>query len=322
MKQQSGVRPPVHLVIIMLFLVYTSWGTLYIANKLSLEIAGPFLVCGLRNSLAGLLTLAVCHLRKKFWKTPSLKDVRNHALLGLLLILMSSGFMTVGQTQVASGITAVIMGSTPIFMLVAAWLFAGEQAPMLTQCIGLCTGACAIVYLSWSEQSAGTCTVWGVVFLFGAIAGWVSGSLIMKKSNIAKDMPMMESTGLLLLLGGLECLVMASVLGEFSTIQPQNLRADTILAFSWMVIGGSFLAYACYIWLLVNVSVSLAVSYEYVCPVIGIILGCFIGGETVRTDMIAACAVSISSVFLVVRHRHSFKSYIRHYLVHKTVSSH
>ena len=321
MKQQFGVRPPVHLVIIMLFLVYASWGSVYIGNKLSLEIAGPFLVCGLRNGLAGLLTLAVCYLRKKSWKTPSLKDVRNHALIGSMLVLMSSGFLTLGQTQVASGVAAVIMGSTPIVMLVAAWLFAGDEVPTRTQCIGMCTGACAIVYLSWSEQSAGTGTVLGVLILLGAIAGWVSGSLIMKTANIAKDMPMMESTGLLLLMGGLESLVVASLFGEFSTIQPQNLRPDTILAFSWMVIGGSFLAYACYIWLLVNVNVSLAVSYEYVCPVIGILLGCFIGGEKVSADMIAACAVSISSVFLVVRHRHSFKSYIRHYLVHKSVSS-
>lgn len=314
-------RPPLHLVITMLLLVYASWGSIYIGNKLSLEIAGPFLVCGLRNVLAGLLTLGVCCLRKGMWKTPSLKDVWNHSIIGVMLVLMSGGFLVLGQTQVSSGVAAVIMGSTPIFMLVAAWLFAGEPAPTRIQCLGMCTGASAIIYLSWSEQSAGTGTIAGVLILLGAIAGWVAGSLITKSRNIAGNLSLMESTGLLLLMGGLESLVLGLLVGEAGSIQPQNLRFDTILAFSWMVVGGSFLAYVCYLWLLNNVSVSLAVSYEYVVPVIGICLGCFIGGETVSGDMIIACMVSISSVFLVVRHRHSFKSYIRHYLVHKTSSS-
>ncbi len=313
----TGNTPPKHLVILMLVLVYISWGSVYIGNKLSLEIAGPFLVCGLRNFLAGLLTCGVCMAVRGMWRRPTLRELAGFAALAVLLVGVSGGFLVLGQTRVSSAVAAVVMSATPIVMLVAAFLFAGEPRPNRPQCVGMLTGACAIIYLSASEQGGGAGSVIGVLFLLGAVCGWVAGSLITRKVHISHGMSTTESTGLILLLGGIECLAAGLLMGELDTVRPEHIRFDTVLAFSWMVVGGSFLAYVSYLWLLSHVSVSLAVSYEYVVPVIGIFLGWAIGGEYVGSDMVAACAVSIGSVFLVVRHRHSIRSCIRHYLVRK-----
>lgn len=318
--KDSAKKPAAHLVIFMLILVYLSWGSIYIGNKLSLEVAGPFLVCGMRNALGGLLTLAVCPFIRGQWRRPTAGELVHFSGLAFLLVTLASGFLVLGQTQVSSGVAAIVMSSTPIFMLIGAFLFGGEAAPNRMQCIGMFTGACAISYLSWSEQSSGAATPLGVVMILGAIAGWVTGSLLMKKSDSGATMSTMESTGFILLLGGLECLLIGLALGEAGSIRPENIRFDTVVGFGWMVVGGSFIAYATYLWLLANVSVSLAVSYEYVVPVIGIFLGWLIGGETVTGSMVCACAVSVGSVFLVVRHRHSFKSYVRHYLMHRNAA--
>lgn len=319
LMKTSVSKAPTHLVVIMLFLVYISWGSVYIGNKLSLEVAGPFLVSGLRNALAGLLTLAVCFTlndrSEGMWRRPSLHDIWTHALMGILMVTFAGGGLVLGQTYVSSGVAAVVMSSTPIFMLVSAFLFGGEPAPNKPQCAGMITGACAISYLSWSEQSAGTGSILGVLILLCSIGGWVGGSLVMKRVNISKEFSTMESTGLILLMGGLQLLIIGFLSGEQHSLHPENIRFDTILGFGWMVVGGSFIAYVSYLWLLAHVPVSLAVSYEYVVPVIGLYLGWLIGGETVTPSMACACAVSIASVFLVVRHRHSFKSYIRHYMI-------
>lgn len=322
MNMKAAASPPTHLVLFVLFLVYISWGSVYLGNKLSLEVAGPFLVCGVRNALAGVLMLICARMLKGTWRSVSCRELGMHALLSVLLVTVAGGFLVLGQTSVPSVVTAVIMSSTPIFMLVGAFLFAGEQAPNRPQCIGMLTGACGIIFLSWNEQSAGTTSILGVIFLLGAVAGWVSGSLIMKKIPLSREMSTLQSTGLILFLGGLETIVLALFLGEGSSVHLENATPLNMTAFAWMVIGGSFIAYWSYLWLLAHVNVSVAVSYEYVVPVIGIFLGWAVAGESISTGTVVACAVIICSVFLVVRHRHSFRVYIRHYLVHRPARPH
>ena len=168
---KTGRGTPNHLVWLMLVLVYISWGSVYLGNKLSLEIAGPFLVCGVRNALAGLLMLVFALCLKDKWKRPGPRDVGLHALMALLLVLASGGFLVLGQTRVSSMVTAVVMSSTPIFMLLGAWLFAGEQRPNLPQCVGMLTGACGVIFLSVHEQSEAAGSVLGILMLLGAVCG-------------------------------------------------------------------------------------------------------------------------------------------------------
>ena len=85
----------------------------------------------------------------------------------------------------------------------------------------------------------------------------------------------------------------------------ENLRPEVVLAFAWMTIGGSIIAYSSYFWLLAHVSIATAVSYEYVVPVIGIFLGWWLGGETISGRMILACCLTVGSVFFVLWHKHN-----------------
>ena len=80
----------------------------------------------------------------------------------------------------------------------------------------------------------------------------------------------------------------------------ENLRPAVIIAFSWLTVGSSLIAYSAYMWLLMNAPLSVAVSYEYVNPVIGIVLGWLIGGEMISPGIIVSCAVIIGSVFFVI----------------------
>lgn len=315
MKRRAG--EPAWLVCSMLLLVYLSWGSVYIGNKLSLEIAGPFLVCGLRNALAGLLMLGCALPLSGGRRRPSARELLLHAAMAVPLVVAAGGFLVLGQTQVPSSVTGVVLSCGPIFMLAGAAIFAGEPAPTPPQWLGMSTGAAGLIGLSLAEHSAGTVTVFGLLMLGAAMAGWVAGSLIMKKVRVGRDMPMLQSTGFILFFGGLECLLIALGLGEQNSLRPEALRTGTVLAFSWMVIGGSFIAYASYFWLLEHVSMSLAISYEYVVPVIGILLGWLVGGEVITGAILASCAVTIGSVFLVVRRRHSLRVYLRHYFVRR-----
>ncbi len=218
---------------------------------------------------------------------------------------MASGFLSKGQLTVPSGVAGVISGSTPISMMLFGWLLAGEKRPLPMQWAGLLGGSCGLLVLAASQHGelAGNGDISGMLWIIGATLGWVGGSLLLRRFPEKTALSPLESCGLLLLVGGLESVVVGLFCGEASAMHWHNLRPATVIAFSWMVIGGGILAYSSYFWLLEHVSIATAISYEYVVPVIGIFLGWWIGGEEVSSRMLLGCTLTIGSVFFVVRGR-------------------
>lgn len=281
-----------------LFLVYISWGSVYIGFKFVLEVLPPFLAVGSRMTLAGLLLCAWLRLAGR-WQRPGPGDTRAIFALAFFLVFVASGFLGKGQDYVPSGVAAVVTGTTPISMLLGAWLFAHEPRPGLAQCLGLAGGLGGLSLLAFArggDASLGIGTLW----LLAATFGWVAGSLAARHMPRTTGLPHMQECGLILLAGGLECLAGAAVFGEFSRLRLQNLDATVILAFAWMVLGGSIIAYSSYFWLLRHSTTAVAVSYEYVVPIIGVFLGWWLGGESLNPQVLGACALIAGSVFFVL----------------------
>lgn len=293
-------------ILLNLFLLYISWGSTYIGFKFTLEVLGPFLACGSRMALAGLiLGLGVACAGR--WKRPSRADVLHALWLGLFMVLMASGFLGRGQEEISSSVAAVVMGSTPITMLVGAWLFAGEARPSAMQWLGLAGGLAGLILLAQSQAGAaqGQSSLGGILWVFGGTLGWVVGSLLSRRFPLATRLVPLQSCALLLFLGGLECLLVGFAGGEAAMTRWENLRPEVILAYAWMTVGGSIIAYSSYFWLLSHASIATVVSYEYVVPVIGIFLGWQLGGEVVTPKMLLACGLTVGSVFFVLWHKHN-----------------
>ena len=289
-----------------LFLVYISWGSSYIGFKLTLEVLGPFLACGCRMALAGgMLALVLAVLGR--WNRATLTDWRHAAVFGIFMVLMASGFLSKGQMYIDSSVAAVLVGSTPISMLVGGWIFAGEPRPSGMQWLGLLGGLAGLLLLGVSQNSPGgaQASPVGIFWVLGATLAWVAGSLCMRKRPFVTKLSAMQSCALLLFAGGMETILLGLLCGEAAMTRFENLRPEVALAFAWMVVGGSILAYSSYFWLLEHASIATAVSYEYVVPVIGVFLGWRLGGENVNPKMLLACCMTVGSVFFLLWQRHS-----------------
>ncbi|MBQ7457315.1 MAG: EamA family transporter [Desulfovibrio sp.] len=289
-------------ILFHLFLVYISWGTTYIGFHLTLEVVGPFFACGFRMALGGLLLIVLLRLFGS-WKPFSLRDLGHAAFFGLFLVVCASGFLSYGQQYVATSVASLVFGATPLMMLVAGWLVFGDAKPRPLQWIGLLLGTASLALLSLEKEESASTSLVGIAWILCASLGWVVGSLLLRKHPRA-TLPPLEDCGLLLLMGGLECLGIGLVLGEQYAIHTENIRPSIVIAFGWMVIGGAILAYSSYFWLLRHVALAVAVSYEYVVPVIGIFLGWFLLDETVSVRMLVCAAMAVGSVFLIVIHKH------------------
>ena len=111
-------------------------------------------------------------------------------------------------------------------------------------------------------------------------------------------------TILLMFIGGLQSLAGAAVLGEFSTFSMDSVTPLSAGALFYLVIFGAIIAYTCYFWLLLHTRTVVAISYEYVNPVIGVFLGWLLAGEQVDGVIVTACCLTVLSVFFIVSRKH------------------
>ena len=96
-----------------LWTVYLVWGSTYLAIKLSVETMPAFLSAGSRFLLAGGLLALILALRGRSIRVTR-RELASSALLGLSLLALGVGMVTLAETRIDSSIAAMIAGSVPL----------------------------------------------------------------------------------------------------------------------------------------------------------------------------------------------------------------
>ncbi|EHN98619.1 hypothetical protein ESNG_02026 [Escherichia coli B093] len=80
-----------------LFALYIIWGSTYFVIRIGVESWPPLMMAGVRFLAAGILLLAFLLLRGH--KLPPPRPLLNAALIGLLLLAVGNGMVTVAEHQ-------------------------------------------------------------------------------------------------------------------------------------------------------------------------------------------------------------------------------
>ncbi|MFM0226600.1 DMT family transporter [Paraburkholderia dipogonis] len=123
---------------LLFLIVCLSWGTTWLGIKIAVESAPPLTSAGLRFLIAFPLFLAFALIRKESLFFPREK-------IGFF-IFVTLGYFSVpyyllnyGEMHVASGLTALLFSSMPVFILIFSALFLREKI-YLSQFIGIAVG--------------------------------------------------------------------------------------------------------------------------------------------------------------------------------------
>ena len=279
---------PTARVVLALAAVYIIWGSTYLAIRFALEGGfPPFLLGGVRFLIAGGLMYAFLRWRKV--PAPTGAQWRNLAAMGGLLLLMGNGLVNVGEQTVSSGMTAVIVSSSALWMGVFSAM--RGHHPNRLEWLGLAIGFLGVLWLSAGGSLAGTPT--GLAALLLASVAWSFGSIWSKGRDLPS--PFMMSAGQMLCGGVAMCLV-GGLLGERFHGLP---TAHAIGAFWYLVVLGSLAGFSAYIWLLHHVRPALATSYAYVNPAIAVVLGALLAHERFGPRELGAMAVILLGVVLI-----------------------
>jgi drug/metabolite transporter (DMT)-like permease len=277
-----------------LWIVYLVWGSTYLAIRVMVETVPPLLGAGARFLLAGAVMLAVLSVRRSV--RPTRAQLLSALLVGALLT-GANAVVTVAEQEVPSAVAALLIASIPLWVIVMRRV-AGE--PLGRASVGaVLLGFAGVALLLKPGEQSGEATVLGLAACVFAAVMWAGGSFASPRMRLPRD-PLV-STGWQMLLGGLVCVLAGLVAGEAPEVDPGAFSTRSVIAFAYLVVFGSWIAFTAYAWLLQNAPISKVSTYAYVNPVVAIVLGWLILDEVITPITLVGATIIVVSVALVVR---------------------
>ncbi|MEO3991266.1 drug/metabolite exporter YedA [Pseudocitrobacter cyperus] len=271
-----------------LFALYIIWGSTYFAISIGVASWPPFMMAGVRFLSAGILLLS--YLLLTGHRLPAWRPLLNAALIGVLLLSVGNGLVTVAEHQnVPSGIAAVMVATVPLFTLCFSRFFG--IATRKVEWLGIAIGLAGIILLNSGGNLSGN--PWGAVLILIGSMSWAFGSVY--GSRIELPVGMMAGA-IEMLAAGIVLMFASWLTGERLTAMPDT---SGFLAVAYLAIFGSIIAINAYMFLIRNVTPAVATSYAYVNPVVAVLLGTGFNGERLSGVEWLALVIIITAVVLV-----------------------
>jgi drug/metabolite transporter (DMT)-like permease len=302
----GGAAPARWLIVAAFAAIYLLWGSTYIAIRFSVEIIPPFLMSGTRFLVAGLLLFGWARLNGAPW--PTWRNWRTAITAAVMLFVLNNGTLVWAAQYVPSGLLALLVGATPLWMVLLDWwrpTVHGRQAggvrPSNVVFGGLLLGFFGIFLLTGADEmtSSGPEFAIGVVAVLIGTVGWAAGSIYTRQSASSLPESPILCSGMQLVSGGLMLVTLSAVTGQSAGFQLADVTLRAGLSWAWLVIGGSILGFGSYIWLMRVSTPARVATYAYVNPVVAIVLGWALAGETLSLRTAVAAAIILGAVMII-----------------------
>jgi drug/metabolite transporter (DMT)-like permease len=282
--------------------IYLIWGSTYLAIRVMVETVPPALGSAMRFLVAGVLMLAILAIRGRGTKPgiriPAGQLVRC-AIIGTLLAAGGNGLVTIGERGVPSGLAALLIASTPLWIVVFVSI-AGKR-PSRATLAGVALGFVGVILLLAPGGRPGHVPLGLALIIVVAGMSWALGSVLSQRFDMPSDPLVATAWGMLF--GGLVMLAGGLIAGEGGNFSLDAFSTKSILALAYLIVLGAIVGYSCYGYLLEHAPLSLVSTYAYVNPVIAVILGAIVLGEGIAPLTVLGMVLVVGAVAITIRQR-------------------
>lgn len=283
-----------------LITVYIIWGSTYLAIRFAVESLPPFLMAATRFLAAG--GVLFTWVRLTGTPVPTRSEVKASAIVGLLLLVGGNGLVVWAEQRVVSGIAALIIGSTPLWIVLVDVLRPGGTRPKPVTFLGVLIGLGGISLLISPNSLGGSdqpVDLLGAGALGLAALLWATGSVYGREHlRMLPKAPLM-ATALEMLAGGIGLLIPGTVSGEWGWLEQAVFTPRALGALIYLILFGSLLGYSAYTWLLGVAPTPLVATYAYVNPLVAVFLGYLLANEPLTLRVLLASGIIVGAVVLI-----------------------
>lgn len=281
--------------------VYIFWGSTYLAIKYAMETLPPFLMAGSRFLFAGSILFLWARLSKDYEK-PTWVQWKTSIIVGTLLLLGGNGGVVLAQHYIPSSLAALLVATEPLWIVILSWVWLKSGRPNWKVGLGLLVGFVGVWLLVSGRAStgaeAGGIGQWiGVIAVMVGALSWATGSIYGLRGNSPKS-PLLAA-GMQMMSGSVSLLIVGLIRKEWSTFDPAAVSFNSLFGLAYLIVFGSLVGFTAYSWLLKNARPSMVATYAYVNPVIAVLLGWLIAGESMTGQMLIGAGIVVGSVVLI-----------------------
>lgn len=293
---------PAWLLVCAFAVVYVIWGSTYFAIRVAVESIPPYLMAGLRHLTVGVAFYPV--FRRVSGEKPTWPQWRTTAITGCLLLFLGNGTVSWAERIVPSGITALLVATVSLWMVLIDWLRPGGRRPAPRVIAGFVLGFAGMILLVGPKHLGGSERVnpVGTLALIFASLAWAIGSIYSKHHPMPSS-PLLGVAMQSLCGGSILCLV-ALVSGEARGFSFSQVTPGSWLGLLYLILFGSGLGFSAYVYILKHSTASRVATYAFVNPVVALFLGWFLAAEALSIRTVLASAVILAAVLLVITAPH------------------
>ena len=281
--------------------IYIIWGSTYLAIRFAVETLPPFLMLAARFGVAGLLLY--WWLRLRGLPRPPGQEWIGSAVVGGLLLVGGTGAVAWAEQWIPSGLAALIVAIVPMWMVLLDWLRPDGRHPTASVVAGLVMGLAGVVLLVGPVElgGGGRMQYLGAAAVVAGTISWATGSVFGSSFRVP-EVPRMAAA-LQMTMGAALLLTFGTLRGEWSQFDLAGVSMRSGLSLLYLIVFGSIIAFAAYVYLLRVSTPARVGSYAYVNPVVAVFLGWALADEPVTGRTLLAAAVIITGVVLIVSGR-------------------
>ncbi|MCX6432206.1 MAG: EamA family transporter [Actinobacteria bacterium] len=275
------------------------WGSTYLNIAIVGTSMPPMLANGFRFVVAALVLGGVLVVaRGPRFLAITLEQLRSVAIMGVALLGVGIGTVSMAERYVPSGVTALLIAVMPLWVILLR-MRAGDRPARLTL-IGVAVGMIGLVLMLVPGGTRpvsggdGDVVVWSIALMLSSFC-WAFFSF--RSTRYVFPRNTLVTTTYEMLFAGAALLGVGALRGE-------RLHLEQVSTASWWALAylivASIAGYTAYTWLLAHAPLSLTATYAYVNPVVAVLLGFLIIGEVITSDVIVGLTVVVGGVALVV----------------------
>jgi drug/metabolite transporter (DMT)-like permease len=280
-----------------LAVVYVVWGSTYLGIDLAVRTMPPFLMAATRFLVAGPLLYVWATRRGDRSDRPTVRHWVSAFLIAAPMLAVGNAAVGWAEQTLDTGTASLIIASVPLWMALLDRVFCAQRL-VRTVVIGLVVGFGGVGLLAAPGGAGGGGGRAAIVLVFSSLA-WAAGSLYSRGAALPRR-PLVGAA-MQMTAGGLILTAVSAASGVLSDFDPASVSLESWLGLAYLVVAGSLVGYTAYMWLLRAAPTSLVGTYAYVNPIVAVLLGTLILGETLTWRTFVGGGIILASVALIVR---------------------
>ncbi len=275
------------------------WGTTWIFIKIGLEDLPPIAFASSRFLLAVIILFFIIRIQKiPLPKTA--KEWRLIAFTGVLQFSINYSLVFWSEQYITSGLAAVLQAMITVFGLILAWFFLPDERVTKLKIFAVCLGVAGVgvIFIDQLKVQSLLAFLGSVGVVVGAYAAAQASILIKAKGGALHPAALVFGQ----MICGLPFIVIYSLAVEGNPLE-FNWTARAVICVLYLAIAGTIAAFWLYYWLLGKIESTKAMMISLVTPLLAVIIGAVVLGETLPPQTFFGGILIIASIGLIVFRR-------------------